>query len=290
MPRSVRGSSAHRSAMRARGATSAERARSPSPPDPGDLLGHFQHLLARLESALGVDAVDVAGVEGDQPARRVEHVGGGRIEAVGVADGVGQHRRHALVGGEAEHASSPGRVVGAAVGDHLDEEVLAGRDRVAPPGEHLPGEVGTAHGERPAELGGRAEQDEQAAAGPAAACTCSAIRSSVVTGLPRSPRRWVAETSRHSAAQPTRSWASRVTRGWRGSTEAPPRAGSTARVPDRRSAACPGWRSAVAGAAAERPQRRMRRAEQPARLDRQVDAEDRPQARRRAACTNLTTP
>ena len=59
-----------------------------------------------------------------------------------------------------------------------------------------------------------------------------ASRSGLVTGTPRSPRRWVSVTSRHSAAQPTpgavpppRPRASTVTRGRRGSTIAPPRTG-----------------------------------------------------------------
>ena len=59
-----------------------------------------------------------------------------------------------------------------------------------------------------------------------------ASRSGVVTGMPRSPRRWVSVTRRHSAAQPTpgmlpppRPRASTVTRGRRGSTIAPPRTG-----------------------------------------------------------------
>ena len=62
----------------------------------------------------------------------------------------------------------------------------------------------------------------------------AAIRSRVATGVPRSPDRWVAETSRQSCPQPTPAArsstsscprASTVTRGWRGSTLAPPRTG-----------------------------------------------------------------
>ena len=97
------------------------------------------------------------------------------------------------------------------MGHHLDDDRVAAED-VAPAVEVVPGEVGTADGERPAELGGRAEQDASAPS-CAAAPACSATRSRLLTGLPRSPRRWVAETSRHSAAQPRPSRASSTTRG-----------------------------------------------------------------------------
>ena len=71
-------------------------------------------------------------------------------------------------------------------------------------------------------------------------CDHRASRSGVVTGMPRSPRRWVSVTSRHSAAQPTpsagpppRPRASTVTRGRRGSTMAPPRTGVRGRAAGR---------------------------------------------------------
>ncbi len=57
------------------------------------------------------------------------------------------------------------------------------------------------------------------------AALCRLVSATHLTGEPRSPRRWVAETSRHNAAHPALSWASRVTRGCRGSTDAPPLAG-----------------------------------------------------------------
>ncbi len=139
------------------------------------------------------------------------------------------------------------------------QQRLPGREEVAgplaAPGEH-----------RPADVGVGAEQHEQPARFPLPRCTdlvrlaCGfagpegartvrtshevgiggsgsgwdhrASRSGLVTGTPRSPRRWVSVTSRHSAAQPTpgavpppRPRASTVTRGRRGSTIAPPRAG-----------------------------------------------------------------
>ncbi len=64
---------------------------------------------------------------------------------------------------------------------------------------------------------------------PAAAC--SAIRSELQTGRPRSPARWVALTSRHNAAHPPACCAISVTRGCRRSTNAPPRAGVRRRGP-----------------------------------------------------------
>ncbi len=51
------------------------------------------------------------------------------------------------------------------------------------------------------------------------------MSSRLLTGVPRSPPRWVALISRASEAQPLPVRASRVTRGRRGSTLIPPRAG-----------------------------------------------------------------
>ena len=47
----------------------------------------------------------------------------------------------------------------------------------------------------------------------------------MVTGRPRSPARWVAETSRQIAAQPALPVARNVARGSRSSRNAPPRTG-----------------------------------------------------------------
>ena len=57
----------------------------------GDPFGHLEHRLARFEVSLGVAAVDVAQVEGDEPACRVEHIGRHRLDPLGHADGVGEH-------------------------------------------------------------------------------------------------------------------------------------------------------------------------------------------------------
>ena len=56
----------------------------------------------------------------------------------------------------------------------------------------------------------------------AAAC---AIWSIVASAAPRSPVRWIAETSRHNAAQPAFDLAVTTTRGWRASRSCPPRTG-----------------------------------------------------------------
>ena len=74
----------------------------------------------------------------------------------------------------------------------------------------------------------------------------------MVTGSPRSPARWVAETSRHSAAQPAPCRVARkVTRGSRGSRNAPPRdRGPCGRQPTRREPVEPGRRSSPVGAIA----------------------------------------
>ena len=126
-----------------------------------------------------------------------------------------------------------------------------------------------------------------------------------MTGMPRSPRRCVAVTSRHSAAQPapgavpaTRPRARTVTRGRRGSTMAPPRTGVRGRgdgedaVPlPPRTASAPGSAPDPRTASAPRtpdPRRTGTRAGAPApartapgrwpereRLDGEVDAEHR---------------
>ena len=58
-----------------------------------DLLGHLVHLLAGLQEALGVAAVEVAQVHRHQPPGRVEHVDRRGVEPVGEADRVGEHDR-----------------------------------------------------------------------------------------------------------------------------------------------------------------------------------------------------
>ena len=130
----------------------------------GDLLGDRRHLLAGLEVALGVDPVEVAGVQRHQPAGRVEHVDGRGVGAVGVAHRVGEHRGEPLLDGQPEHPGGPGLVVGTAVRDHLEHQV--GRlDHLLPAGQHRPGQVRPAGGEGPADLGPGTEQHQQAAAG-----------------------------------------------------------------------------------------------------------------------------
>ena len=113
-----------------------------------------------------------------------------------------------------------------------------------------------------------------------------ASRSGLVTGTPRSPRRWVSVTRRHRAAQPTpgavpppRPRASTVTRGRRGSTIAPPRTGVRGRGRERTASGplpgpTPGAGPAIATASGAGDER----------LDGEVDAEHRrdagPPARR----------
>ena len=134
-----------------------------------DLLGHLVHLLAGLEEALGVAAVDVTPVEGDQPPGRVEDVDDRGVAAVGVAHGVGEHRADPLAVGEPGHpggvgrgagtplAGSPGAAAAEPVGDQLDEEVL-GRHHFAPRSQRGQGQVVAAPGDRRPDLGGRPEQ------------------------------------------------------------------------------------------------------------------------------------
>ena len=133
------------------------------------------------------------------------------------------------------------------------QQRLPGREEVAgplaAPGEHRPADVGVGaeQHEQPARLRSRLVrrtrdfgQRSAAGARPEPRVGQVASRSGLVTGTPRSPRRWVSVTSRHSAAQPTpgavpppRPRASTVTRGRRGSTIAPPRTGVRERGPGR---------------------------------------------------------
>ena len=105
-----------------------------------------------------------------------------------------------------------------------------------------------------------------------ARATCSATRSSVVTGVPRSPRRWVAETSRHSAAQPG------LVLGEQGDPRVP---GVDRRAaPGRLGAAGLAATGLGPAGAAQRGVDHRRAGEQPAGLDREVDAEHRADAGR----------
>ena len=150
----------------------ASRSESAASPDSRhDLLGDLGHLLAGLEEPLGVAPVDVAPVEGDQPAGGVEDVDGGGVAAVGVADRVGQHRAEPRLPGHPGHpggvgggAGTPalGAAAGQPVGDQLDLEVGAGH-QLAPRREGGQGEVVAAPGRGPGRLGGRAEQHDQVA-------------------------------------------------------------------------------------------------------------------------------
>jgi hypothetical protein len=66
------------------------------------------HLLAGLEEPLGVAAVDVTMVEGDQAARRVEYVDGRCVEPVCVANRVGEHHPEPEPVGQPGHPGGMG--------------------------------------------------------------------------------------------------------------------------------------------------------------------------------------
>ncbi len=106
----------------------------------------------------------MAQVEGDEAPGGVQDVDGRGVAAVGVADGVGQDGGQPLLDGQAEQAGGVGGgelvAVGTAVGGDLDEEVLA-PDHLPPPAHDVAGDVRSPAPQRPAELGGRSEQDEQ---------------------------------------------------------------------------------------------------------------------------------
>lgn len=131
-----------------------------------DPVGGLGHGGRSLEPALAaVERVRrVARVDGDQPAGRVEDVGDRALAGVGVADGVGQHGRHTLLGGEADgtggqpERAGPG--TGAAVVDGLQAQGVA--VDLPPRREQPGGPIGAARGEGPPHLGAGPEQDEDA--------------------------------------------------------------------------------------------------------------------------------
>ena len=234
-------------------ASSRRAACSPSPAGPADLLGDLGHLLAGLEETLGVAAVEVAQVERHQPPGRVEHVEHGGVGRVGVAHRVG------------EHGVEPPPAASAAI--RAACTVLPGPDPATRCETTSTSRSAGSSTSRQRASTARARSSRRAVTarpssepGPSSStvsrpAACSAIVSSVVTGTPRSPRRWVADTSRHTAAQPCLLPASTVTRGSPASRVAPPRTGV---------------RRARTGAVARR--------QHPGRLDREVDAEHRADA------------
>ena len=208
----------------------------------GDLERGRVHRGGAREVAGVGDPVEVAGVEDDEPPGGVEEVDGAHLLGLGVAHRRGEHGGDAGGVGESEQAprvrAGPGGAVGAPVQDDLDGETVTGQQRL-PGREEVAGPVPTSDEGGTADVGVGTEEHEEAA-GPRilspSAPAHRASRSGVVTGMPRSPRRWVSVTRRHSAAQPTpgavppaRPRASTVTRGRRGSTIAPPRTGVRAR-------------------------------------------------------------
>lgn len=164
IPRSSSGSTAQASAVRRVSASSSARVGGAQPGRPGDQVGVLGHGGGVLDPAFA--AVEgFAGVDGDQTAGRVEDVGDGPLAGVGVPDGVGQHGRDALLGGEADRpggqAQRAGPGAGAAVVDGLQAQVVPVD---LPPGrEQARGPVRAARGEGPAHFGAGAEQDVHAA-------------------------------------------------------------------------------------------------------------------------------
>ena len=148
--------------------------------EPGEaahLLGDLVHLLAGLEEPLRVapapgraDVAQVGRAERHQAACGVEDVDGRRVEAVGVAHGVGQDGGEPGGAGDAGHPRRVGRrarpplapLAAEPVGDQLDHEVLP-RHHLAPRRDRGQGEVVAAAGRGDAELGGRAQEHHDVA-------------------------------------------------------------------------------------------------------------------------------
>ena len=238
IPRSARRSSRHRAARAWGGGEQAGRPRAPPPPRARPPARPTPCGCRSREVALGTHPVEVAGVERYEPAGGVEHVGRRRAPGVDIADGVREDGRHAGGVGELEHAGGVAdarrTALRAVVAHDLDGQGSRWQGG-HPPVEDGTGHVGAAGEHRPADLGVGAEQDGERARG-------TGRRARVLgdgargrrPGTPRSPRRCVSDTSRHSRAQPTPAGrpaagsapsASTVTRGCRRSTALPPRTG-----------------------------------------------------------------
>ncbi len=236
---------------------------------PGDLAGDLDAMRSvGGEVPLGADPVDV-------PRCRAGRAGGRRRGRRRSRRRPGSAYRTALVRtagtpaspGHGEHArgvAEARRAVLAARGGRRPRRTPSPggsatrqRSRTARARSGRAGQGGAAH------LGVGAEQDGRArrrAGSPGrSACSPTQRRGSVDRPTARSPRRWVADTSRHSRPQPAAAGSSgarsapsarTVTRGCRGSTLAPPRTGvRRAGQPS----AVRGAGSAQAGTPASRP-------------------------------------
>ena len=98
---------------------------------------------------LGVDAVAMAIIKGDEPARGVEDVDDAALTGLGVAHGVGEHRGDAALTRPAEHPRGHSGREGAtlrAMADDLDAQRLA--EDLAPRRDERISEIGSARGER----------------------------------------------------------------------------------------------------------------------------------------------
>ena len=126
------------------------------------LVGDLAHLRPGLQVPLGVGAVDVAPVQGDQPTGGVEHVGRGGVAALGVAHLVGQHRGQTDLGGHPGQVGGAGSGAGQPVVDQLDLQA-AGRHQGAPAGQLGADQVVAAPLQRRPEERARAEQDDHVA-------------------------------------------------------------------------------------------------------------------------------
>ena len=132
--------------------------------DLDDVTRQRVHDRGRREVPRRRHPVEVARIEGDQAAGRVEDVDDGGILGIGVPDRCGDHRRHSELRGQREHSTglpeAAGQVLGTTVADDLDDE-SAPRQQLAPPLESGPGE-GLLPGEhRTADVRVRAEEHDQ---------------------------------------------------------------------------------------------------------------------------------
>ena len=116
---------------------------------PCDLLGDVGHEGCGGEEALGIGAVTVALVEGDEAARGIEDVDDAPLPGMGVAHGMGEDGSDAAVAGPAEGARGDRggeRAAARTMAHDLDAQGLA--EDLAPRRDELIGEIGSTDGER----------------------------------------------------------------------------------------------------------------------------------------------
>ena len=124
-----------------------------------DAFGGGRHVFLAGEVGAAVVRDEPGRAERYEAPRGVEHLDGQAVDRVQVANGVREHGRGPGVAGEFGEPGGAERRLAFQVIDDLDDGVHA---EVPPAVEDAPGQVGTASGDRPPDVTGRAEQHDQA--------------------------------------------------------------------------------------------------------------------------------